>query len=144
LVTELFVLEPLGPRHHDADFRAWTCSVDHIRATPGFSAEHWGGDQWPYLMSADDNLSDLAEHEREFLAGEAFAYTVLDPGDGDVIGCVYVDPDEVAEARCRLWVRADRAHLDATLFAEVRTWLTGPAWDLALVHFPGRDRPDRR
>jgi hypothetical protein len=139
LVNDLFELEPLGPKHHEADFRAWTTSLDHVRSTPGFAAEHWGGDEWPYPMSPEENLADLAQHAREFEAGEAFAYTVLDPADGDVIGCVYVDPDEVAEARCRLWVRADRADLDARLFEAVREWLNGPAWRLRSVRFPGRD-----
>lgn len=114
-------------------------SIEHIRATPGFTPEHWGGDAWPYPMSLGDNLADLQQHADEFARGEAFAYTVLDPIDGDVIGCVYVDPDEEAEVRCRSWVRADRAHLDGELAAGVRAWLTGPAWNLTSVRFPGRD-----
>lgn len=120
-------------------------SLDHIRATPGFTPELWGGDYWPYPMSLADNLADLRQHADEFARGEAFAYTVLDPVDGDVIGCVYVDPDDLApdEAaiRCRLWVRAERAHLDTALAATVRVWLTGPAWHVTSVRFPGRDRP---
>jgi len=137
--TDHFVLEPLGPQHNEADHRAWTSSIEHLRATPGFIPEQWGGDGWPYPMSLEDNLDDLRQHAAEFARGEAFAYTVLDPADGDVIGCVYVDPDDVADMRCRLWVRADRAHLDGTLFAAVRAWLAGPAWDLTSVRFPGRD-----
>ena len=31
-----FVLEPLGPEHNDQDYDAWTSSVDHIDATPGW------------------------------------------------------------------------------------------------------------
>ncbi len=139
LRTEHFLLEPLGPQHNDADHAAWMSSIDHIRATPGFTADQWGGDAWPYPMSLADNLADLQQHADEFARGEAFAYTVLDPRNGDVIGCVYVDPDEVAEARCRLWVRADRAHLDGELAATVRTWLTGPDWNLSNVRFPERD-----
>jgi hypothetical protein len=139
LRTERFVLEPLGPHHNDADHAAWMGSIEHIRATPGFTPEHWGGDDWPYPMSLAENLADLHQHADEFARGEAFAYTVLDPADGDVIGCVYVDPDEVADARCRLWVRADRAHLDTDLETTVRAWLTGPSWELNSVRFPGRD-----
>jgi RimJ/RimL family protein N-acetyltransferase len=139
LRTERFVLEPLGPQHNDADHAAWTASIDHIRATPGFRPELWGGDDWPTPMSADENRADLVQHAHEFTAGEAFAFTVLDPVDGDVIGCVYVDPDDLAEARCRCWVRADRAGLDAELAETVRAWLTGPEWGLRSVRFPGRD-----
>ena len=139
LRTELFVLEPLGPRHNDADFAAWSTSIEHITATPGFRAEHWGGDEWPYPMTSAENLVDLTTHAEEFERGEAFAYTVLDPATGDVIGCVYVDPDETADARCRLWVRADRSELDATLEKTVRDWLSSPAWGFTHVRFPGRD-----
>ena len=90
-------------------------------------------------MSPEQNLDDLAQHAAEFEAGEAFAYTVLDPEDGDVIGCVYIDPDEITEARCRFWVRADRAHLDGVLEQIIRAWLTGSDWALTSVTFPGRD-----
>ena len=31
-------LLPLGPEHNSADHAAWTSSIDHIRATPGFAA----------------------------------------------------------------------------------------------------------
>jgi len=31
-----FRLAPLGPQHNDADYAAWTASMDHTRATPGF------------------------------------------------------------------------------------------------------------
>jgi hypothetical protein len=141
LCTDLFTLEPLGPQHNAADHRAWTSSIDHIRATPGFRAEMWGGDDWPRPMSLEQNLADLTDHAAEFERGEAFAYTVLDPGDGDVIGCVYVDPDDTADARCRLWVTSERAHLDHELEAAVRHWLSGPSWLLESVRFPGRDEP---
>jgi hypothetical protein len=139
LESDDFVLEPLGPEHNEADYAAWSTSLDHIRATPGFRADHWGGDDWPYPMSLDQNRADLVEHAEEFARGEAFAYTVLDPSTRDVIGCVYVDPDDVAEVRCRLWIRTDHAHLDGELEHVVRTWLAGPDWLFTSVCFPGRD-----
>lgn len=139
LRTDVFHLEPLGPQHNHPDHRAWMSSIEHIRATPGFTGELWGGDEWPFPMSIDDNLADLIDHADEFARGVAFAYTVLDPIDGDVIGCVYVDPDDTAEARCRCWVRADRAHLDAELIAVLRDWLASDEWALDSVRFPGRD-----
>jgi hypothetical protein len=37
LETDLFILEPLSVRHNEADHAAWTSSIDHIRATPGFA-----------------------------------------------------------------------------------------------------------
>jgi hypothetical protein len=61
LTTGDFRLAPLGPQHNESDYAAWTASVDHIRATPGF-----GGRRWPHEMSLDDNLRDLEGHARDF------------------------------------------------------------------------------
>ena len=102
LVTDDFVLEPLGPEHNESDYAAWTSSVDHIRATPGFE-----GSSWPHPMTPEENLSDLERHAADFAAGTGFTYTVLDPATREVIGCVYIYPGSV-----RSWVRADRAGLD--------------------------------
>lgn len=33
-----FHLVPLGPEHNESDHAAWTASIAHIRATPGFEA----------------------------------------------------------------------------------------------------------
>lgn len=148
LVAHGFVLEPLGPEHNDSDHRAWDGSIDHIRATPGFGPHDWDGDTWPFPMSAERNLADLHMHAGEFDRREAFAYTVLDGdgdgdgtgGSGDVIGCVYIDPDPsgAAAAMVRCWVRSDRSDLDRSLADTVRHWLhTG--WPFATVRFPGRD-----
>jgi len=36
LVAPSFRLEPLGREHNERDYAAWTSSIVHIRATPGF------------------------------------------------------------------------------------------------------------
>ncbi len=137
-----FALAPLGPEHTAADHAAWSSSIAHVRATPGFDPEQWDGDPWPVPMSLAENRSDLVRHRAEFDRGEAFAYTVLDPATGDVIGCVYVEPDPsgAAEARARSWVRADRAALDGPLHAAVDAWLRSE-WPLRSVRWPGRVAP---
>jgi hypothetical protein len=125
-----FRLAPLGPQHNESDYAAWTASVDHIRATPGF-----GGRSWPHEMSLDDNLRDLEEHARDFAGRRGFTYTVLSTGagtgDGDVIGCVYIYPPSgqapggagARHADVRSWVRADHAALDLALHDVVLAWL---------------------
>jgi hypothetical protein len=142
LVGDGFVLVPLGPEHNASDHDAWGSSIEHIRATPGFTPEQWGGDDWPVPMSLERNLADLEMHAGEFERREAFAYTVLagDGDDGTVIGCVYIDPDVTgaADAMVRCWVCADRAELDAVLTRAVRAWLAD-AWPWRSVRFPGRD-----
>ncbi len=129
LETPLFVLEPLGPEHNEPDHEAWTSSIDHIRATPGFA-----GRRWPHAMPLEENLADLDAHRAEFEARTAFAYTVLDPRAGDVIGCVYVDRDEsrAGGVTVRSWVRATRADLDEPLRATVTAWLERD-WPFASV-----------
>ncbi|HZR94096.1 MAG TPA: hypothetical protein VFA56_00265 [Gaiellaceae bacterium] len=105
------VLEPLGPQHNEADYAAWTSSIEHIRATPGYP-----DGTWPHEMTLDENRRDLERHAADFEARTGFTYTVLERGR--VVGCVYVYPDGV-----RSWVTADRAELDAPLRTAVRAWL---------------------
>jgi len=116
-----FRLEPLGPRHNEADHRAWTSSIEHIRATPGFSTWRWPPAEG---MSLDDNLRDLHKHADDFERRVGFTYTVLDDADV-VIGCVYIYPSrahpEITEVRS--WVTAGRAELDSALHAAVDGWL---------------------
>ncbi len=125
LRSELFVIEPLDVRHNLADHAAWTSSIDHIRATPGFA-----GRTWPDAsMSLEENAADLARHAHDFAGRTGFAYTVLDPASGDVIGCVYFYPPRRSgyDVDVRSWVRADHATLDKPLHDLVRRWLA-EAW----------------
>ncbi|MEU7552360.1 N-acetyltransferase [Streptomyces sp. NPDC044571] len=118
---EGFRLEPLGEAHNERDLAAWSGSIAHVRATPGFQGRGWPP---PEGMSAQDNLADLARHARDFAERRGFTYTVLDGGD-DVIGCLYIYPSKDAPGRVQVssWVRADRAALDEVLYERVRRWL---------------------
>jgi len=128
LTAEHFRLEPLGSQHNAADYAAWTASIGHIQATPGFT-----GKDWPHPMSLADNLRDLQRHARDFAARRGFTYTVLSTGTGEVIGCVYIypprgqDPGDGSagepDAAVSSWVRADRAALDPVLYRTVLAWL---------------------
>jgi RimJ/RimL family protein N-acetyltransferase len=121
LITDRFVLEPLGPQHNEADHAAWSSSIEHIRGTTGFT-----GGSWPPIdgMSLEANLDDLNRHAADFESGVGFTFTVLDPGDGDVIGCVYLYPTKNdADVSVLSWVRADRSELDEPLADAVAAWL---------------------
>ena len=122
LVTERFRLEPLGPQHNEADHAAWTSSVEHIRSTTGYVDRSWPP---PGGMTLEENLSDVIGHADDFERRAGFTFTVLDPDDGDVIGCVYLYPSrsEEHDARVLSWVRADRARLDGPLADAVAAWL---------------------
>jgi hypothetical protein len=128
-----FRLEPLGVQHNERDHVAWTSSLAHIRATPGFADR-----PWPRPMSQEENAGDLAGHADDFAARRGFTYSVLDEQD-DVVGCVYIYPDEDghAAAHVRSWVRADRAHLDEPVWRTVRAWLA-ERWPFEKVRYAAR------
>jgi hypothetical protein len=133
LVADDFLLEPLGPEHNEADHEAWSSSIEHIRATPGFP-----DGRWPRPMSLEENRADLERHARDFAARSGFTYTVLDPSDRDVIGCVYIYPDKKgpADAVVSSWVRATHAASDAALRKLVSGWLA-EAWPFERVAYAG-------
>ena len=61
LETSEFVLEPLGPEHNELDYDAWTSSMEHIAATPGYP-----DGSWPREMTRDENRADLQRHADDF------------------------------------------------------------------------------
>ena len=135
LATPAFRLEPLGPEHNAADYAAWTGSIDHIRATPGFQGS------WPPVdgMTAEANLRDLRRHADDFVQRRGFTYTVLEAGSGEVIGCVYIYPSRNDEhiADVRSWVSAARADLDVPLYEAVSTWLA-ELWPFGTIDYASR------
>jgi hypothetical protein len=136
LVTPDFVLEPLGPQHNDADYAAWTSSIEHIRATPGFAEG-----SWPHEMTSAENLGDLERHAADFAARTGFTYTVLDPIDRTVVGCVYIYPSRASgagfDASVQSWVRAASADFDAPLWHAVTAWLERD-WPFRRVDYAAR------
>ena len=134
LETAEFVLEPLGPEHNEQDYAAWTSSMEHIRATPGFR-----DGSWPREMTLDENRADLQRHADDFRNRTGFTYTVLDPESREVIGCVYIYPvrDGDANARTLSWVRASHAELDAPLWRAVSAWLASD-WPFGDVEYAPR------
>lgn len=132
LVGEGFWLEPLGPQHNDGDLAAWSGSIAHVRATPGFLGN------WPPLegMSAEANLADLVRHAGDFAARRGFTYSVLEgEGEGEaaeVVGCLYIYPAKADPERVHVtsWVRADRAALDKAVYEAVTNWLA-EVWPFA-------------
>jgi hypothetical protein len=136
LATREFRLEPLGPEHNEADHAAWTSSLEHIQATPGFA-----GRDWPHEMSLRENLGDLERHAEDFAARRGFTYTVLSAGTSEVIGCVYIYPpretNPAHDVHVSSWVRADRADLDRVLYDAVSAWLERD-WPFTSVSYAPR------
>lgn len=139
LTAASFRLVPLGPEHNLADHGAWSTSIEHIRATPGFR-----GRGWPPVegMTLEENRGDLERHARDFAGRTGFTYSVLAPHTGDVLGCVYIYParDEGHDAEVASWVRASDPELDRELHAVVSHWLAD-AWPFAAVRYADRAQP---
>jgi hypothetical protein len=133
LVADDVVLEPLGPEHNEDDHEAWSSSIEHIRATPGFEDQ-----RWPRPMTLDENRADLERHARDFAERSGFTYTVLDPANRGVIGCVYIYPDRQGadDAAVTSWVRATHAGSDAALREVVSRWLS-ETWPFERVSYAG-------
>lgn len=136
LVTAELRLEPLGPQHNEADHAAWMSSIEHIRSTPGYLDSDWPPSDG---MTLEENLGDLRGHADDFVRGKGFTFTVLDPMDGDVIGCVYLYPSksEQWDVTVHSWVRADRSDLDGPLADAVAGWLAAD-WPWKRVDRCGR------
>ena len=95
-------------------------------------------------MPIENNLGDLEQHARDFAARTGFTYTVLDPVDKTVIGCVYIYPARAREggevefdASVRSWVRAGSADLDVPLWRAV-TALLAADWPVTRVAYAAR------
>jgi RimJ/RimL family protein N-acetyltransferase len=134
LETPEFVLEPLGPEHNERDYAAWTSSIEHIHATPG-----WDDSSWPDGRTAEENRRDLERHADDFRNRVGFTYTVFDRRKGDVIGCVYIYPlpDSEYDARVLSWVRASHAELDLALWRAVSDWIESD-WPFEKIDYARR------
>lgn len=131
-----FRLRPLGPEHTASDYAAWTSSMEHIAATPGFA-----GLGWPHPMTIEENRGDLERHAADFEARAGFTYTVLAPDGANpptVIGCLYIYPGDGVSARVRSWVRVADAQLDVVLASAVTDWLA-EAWPFERPDYVGRN-----
>jgi hypothetical protein len=136
LTTDEFRLVPLGAEHNKSDYAAWSSSVDHIHATPGFEKRSWPPRDG---MPLEQNREELEEHARDFAERRGFTYSVLAPDRDEVLGCVYIYParDADHDADVRSWVRSTDAHLDAPLHDAVTGWLAD-RWPFERVAYASR------
>jgi hypothetical protein len=97
---------------------------------------------WPEGVTKEEDLIDLAWHQREFTIRHSFAYTVMAADESRCFGCVYIFPSDRRgyDAKVFYWVRSgpDAEARDAELGRRVRDWLTS-RWPFSAVAYPGRD-----
>src|SRR5689334_19468306 len=85
--NERFRLRPLTIHDVVKDYDAVMTSREHLWELFG---ERWG---WPAAtLTLEQDLIDLAWHQKEGQLKRSFAFAVLSPDESRVVGCVYVDP----------------------------------------------------
>jgi hypothetical protein len=83
------------------------------------------GSSWPREgFTLTENLTDLEQHQQEFLNREAFAYTIVSLDESRVLGCIYINPARKVDinAEVYMWVRQSEYDqgLDPILFQKVK------------------------
>lgn len=99
-----------------------------MESAADFKAAH-PGMSWPDDLTREQNLIDLAWHQKEFSARRSFAWVIQDT-HSNYLGCLYVYPsiagDDIADVR---WWWRTGAHIDARLFRKnLINWLNSPSW----------------
>jgi RimJ/RimL family protein N-acetyltransferase len=135
----------LATGHHLRPIRAADVDIDHP-AVMGSRERLWAkyGEAWgwpPETMSLEADREDLAHHEAEIAAHETFNYAVLDAGETELLGCVYIDPADDrspagAEAVASWWVVDAEAGggLERALDDTIPRWLSD-TWGFRAVDF---------
>jgi hypothetical protein len=120
-------LRPIRADDVDLDYPAVMGSRERLWAKYGAA---WG---WPpATMTFEEDRQDLAHHEREIATHESFNYAILDEGESQLLGCVYLDPPrdgDDCDALVSWWVIDDCVDTDLAdeLDRFVRHWVT-TAW----------------
>jgi hypothetical protein len=135
LETKEFRLRTLTVHDVVKDYDAVMTSVDHLKTI-------WPGSGWPEGLTFEQDLIDLGWHQKEFQMRRSFAYTVVNPSESLVLGCVYVNPTRKRghDAAVYLWARQSEltGGLETRLFASVKEWIA-KEWPFKKAAFPGRD-----
>jgi hypothetical protein len=131
--------------HHLRPIRADDVDID-LPAVMGSRERLWAkyGEAWgwpPPTMTLEADREDLAHHEAEIAAHETFNYAVLDAGETELLGCVYIDPADDrsapgSDAVASWWVvdQAVGSDLERALDDFVPRWLA-ETWGFAAVDY---------
>jgi hypothetical protein len=135
----------LAGGHHLRPIRASDVAIDYP-AVMGSRERLWAkyGDAWGWpaaSMSYEADRVDLARHEAENAAQEAFNYAILDREETKLLGCIYIDPPAPSspagsDAVVSWWVidACAGGELERALEELVPAWLR-ETWGFGSVHF---------
>jgi hypothetical protein len=137
LEHERFRLRPITIHDVVKDYSAVMTHREHLWSLFG---EAWG---WPPAdLSLEDDLVDLAWHQKEADHRSSFNFAVMAPDESRLLGCVYVDPPTKRgfDAEVFWWGIPSEPGLDEEVGAAARAWVEGE-WPFGRVAYPGRDQP---
>ena len=83
------------------DYDAVMTSIEHLQ-------KMYSSSSWPTKdLTFEQDLIDLGWHQKEFQMRRSFAYTVVSLNEGQVIGCLYINPTAKGDydASITMWVR---------------------------------------
>ncbi len=138
-----FVIRKLTARDVYLDYLAVTSSIEVIKKTRG-------GNWPPKELTFEDDLIDLAWHQREFEHKSSLAYTVMNPDQTECLGCLYFYPagyraeaPENADVDVSFWVtqKAYDEGLYPELFKTIKDWLTKD-WPFKNPHWTNKEIPN--
>lgn len=77
-------------------------------------------------LTLEEDLIDLAWHQKEGEIKSSFNYAVMSLDEKRLLGCVYVDPSDKADAEVAFWVRKDELDTgpEEALEEAVRAWVS--------------------
>lgn len=135
LETEEFRLRMLTVDDVVKDYDAVMTSIEHLKTI-------WPGGDWPTEeLTFEQDLIDLGLHQKEFQSRLSFAYTVVNPTESMVTGCVYINPSPKRgfDAVVYLWARQSElaGGMETRLYAAVQEWIA-KEWPFKKVAYPGR------
>lgn len=110
-------LTPLGPAQVNEDFAA-------VMAAAPILGDFFG--DWPEGLTLEENLIDLAWHEREFTTKRSFSWIIRD-AENVYIGCFYISPKPGmrGQANADLWLCdiPDRVVVARRIKAALDIWM---------------------
>ena len=137
LEQERFRLRPITIHDTVRDYDAVMSSREHLWSLFG---EAWG---WPPAgLTLEQDLIDLAWHQKEADLKAAFNFAVMSPDESRLLGCVYVDPPtkQGYAAEVFWWCRPDEPGLEEEVGAAAQAWVAAE-WPFERVAYPGRVEP---
>jgi tetratricopeptide (TPR) repeat protein len=136
LDTDSLYLRPIAASDAELDYPAVMGSIEHIKKTLGSRS-------WPRPdLTLEEDRQSLALHEEEMKRGEAFVYTVMDPEQTEIIGCVYIFISrwDDHDAEVSMWTTrtAFDDGIDPIVFETVKEWIAAE-WPFEKVVYVGRE-----